>query len=345
MPEMLPEYEDNELQKRQVEAGAVVIGQSIDATILTSIRIDSIYEYSPVEVSMSCSEPFFVESVRGVIQVTLGQVGADGQLLASSKDGSFRLQFQTMGWVMETETTFREKDGPSRSYGMRFFPFVSATLSCRIAASRPMSLTIIDVPDAVRFIWYSLEVKDLCGTSIVDIRPRQSFVAERSKYILLWPFQAQYGHEFSWSLRFGGMLLTRALYLPLYYGAIALIGVAAASYQSVGLTIGTVVATWIFLLRQWVGLVPPQRNTILGYLFTWGGGLLAIWALTWCLASWRALLLLLVYVPLAWFIVSEIRLFEMKGRLGRLDKWWAKRVYATDTRQDVLAITPDEPTS
>lgn len=329
-----PESEDNEAAREPVQVNAPLPVVPTADRVLVTIRIDSIYSDALVDVTFVASKPFSVQVGAAIAQITIGHEQSKGQLSAVEKDGIFRVQFQTFDWLRELETlSSTGVPGPSRTYGMRFFPFVASLLRCEMRCSLPVSFTIIDLPDMFRFVWYSFSATSGDAVVTKSVRIRHAYSAERSRFILEWPIEAGSDHRFNWKVRTGGLMLMRAIYLPIYYGLIALIGIAAASFQSKSLTLGGVVATWIFLLRQWIALNPPQRNTILGELYILAGVVLAGWGVGWAFLSWHALWGLAVIIPVVALVRSEADHFSNDARLRFFERWWARRVMKADLYQ------------
>ncbi|UFS70256.1 hypothetical protein LPW11_20570 [Geomonas sp. RF6] len=321
--------------------------------ILATFRFDSIYSDSLVEITLVSSKPFTVCFNCKIVHVAVGVCSdyVGSRMNSVQKDGSYRIVFHSLGCIKQLSVESPHGDGPHASYGMRWFPFVSSSIQCAITANLAIACVVLDAPDAFRLIWYSADVKDPdCNKAMLS----HSYAPDRSKYVFMWDDDTAPGeYRISSQIRLGGMILLKALNIPMYYGILTLIGTAAASFQSKSLALGAVVAAWLFLLRQWSSLALPQRNILLTRIYQAGGLVIAAWTLMWVYCGWAGLSAI-VAISLAYYRLSEVMNdFSFVGRLPpHWEQHWSQSVYVADLSQktslrnkQLVPQLPESPTT
>jgi hypothetical protein len=259
----------------------------------------------------------------------VGNVASDGTLVAINKDGRFLLEFEAFGLFCETKVRPTEDprdfggETAHNQYGMRYYPYVSSTLTGRIIiAGVPLGLVVVDLPDAYRVIWHGASVlAPGAGPSILH----HGYGLQRSRFIFTWSEQTQPGeYNIEIHARMGGAKLLRLLRFPLYYAIPTLFLLAVASFSQTSVLMGALGAAWIFLLQQWSAADLPQRNTLLAHVYAIEAVVIAAWALIWSrLQPLAASLFTVPVLAIGAILFVAYTTFEQTGRLPALvERYW-----------------------
>ena len=299
--------------------------------ITARLSADSIYSGSLVQAEFTAPGNFAVSVDGHVTTVCHGSI-KDTHIDAVHRDGRWVVSVDLLNWINERPLS----DGdPPTSYGMRFFPFISAKMVGRIRTTHlPLEALIIELPDAFRLIWYGVVARDPAGNAA---KLHHSHGAVTSKFILLWPpGDAEAGGEYLFEIpvRLGGTTFLKLSHFQIYYWILALIVVALASFAPVTVLLAAIAGAWTFMLQALIQANVPQRATLLAYVYEWSGVSLLAWGLAWVAFGPGALLLALPVLAVAWLAHRTISFFQYTGTLPvRIAHFWQKRVRRADENQ------------
>ena len=298
------------------------------------LSASSIYRFNTVQVVCRSDASFYLKRWKGdLLYVHKGQYELGKGIRAVLEEGKYQIILEFQGWFNEVETSFRWFQRKTFiSYGMRFYPFISAVLSgfLEIPGSSIKSIEF-RVPNDYRIIWYLAKVYGERGESKEITHVHHEATARyifrfncsdtNSKVVLELP------------IRLAGIKLFQLVQVPVYYSLIALPPLAAIAFRgaSSDLVIGTLAAVFAFLLEKLDLPSLPQRSTFLLHLYLVIAGFLLIWTGTWAFFRWYGLLLLVPF-GIGWSaLVMAVRQFSHTGRLpGWLERYWALQIYWAD---------------
>ncbi len=257
------------------------------------IRATSIYLHSISTLTFTSNSSFHVklsyESINIEKGIEINRKPGDFIVLESQPDNHKHcVVVSAIGLIDEKEVINDKKYSGilGNHYGMRFYPFVSSVINGLIYCTSKIENVSIVLPDIYRFIFAKAEIRQNGKQSVL----RQSYGDKESVFILTWdnisPLQKPsqsfcYKLEPNLPVRLSGRSLLRLVKFPVFYWIIALIGITilSISNDNIFVVIGAIATAWLFMLQRWDKSSLPQQNTILTWLYTLYGALIAIWGI------------------------------------------------------------------
>ena len=300
------------------------------------IAAESIYRHSTVRITIQGEQPFEVRLPGQVLTLEAGKrnSASPGWVCSTDKDAKHRVIAELLECMSEKKIRKASGTGPDSSYGMRYYPFVSAILQGDIEIRNGhISSIIVELPDTFRLIWYGARVVGADGhVAKLD----HSYGPARSKYLFTWDAETiQKQIKLAIPIRHSGNRMLELVSFPLYYFLLALAAVGLSSIaEKPGIVMGAVVAAWGFMLKKWSTSNLPQRNTILTLVYLIAGGTVFLWGLAWVLFQSWAILGLIVILPFVELCRRANKSYSAEGQLPfGIEEFWSKRVRLSDTSQ------------
>ena len=252
--------------------------------IVLKIEADYIYRFNTVSLEFTGNSSFSIsiESEVSVIEISKGQFDSETQIyMAEEKDGVFTIKILTLGLFHETLIECAEQPNEAvNSYGMQFFPFISSNLLLKLnSLTTPIKTIILTIPENFRIVWYRRKVQNALKE---DAKIFHSYSQAKACYIFNWDNDTIGKYDFDLLIRLGGSYLWQTVVFPRYYFYVALIAIAAASFQEqISLLYAAVIAAWLFLMGHWAKINMPQQNTILTKIYTFFLFAVLGWGIMW----------------------------------------------------------------
>lgn len=323
------------------------------------IRATSIYLHSISTLTFMSNSTFQVKLTNESISIEKGveisrKPGRFVVIESQQDDHKYCVKVSVIGLINERQVIKNDKYKSilGNHYGMRFYPFISSVLNGLIHCTIKIENVCIVLPDNYRLIFSKAFIRQNGTPSEL----RQSYGDKESIYLFTWdknsPSQTQtqsffYKLEPNLPLRLNGKSLFRLVEFPVFYWIIALIGITIVSISNDNkfLVIGSIATAWLFMLQRWDKSSLPQQNTLLTWLYSLYGALIAIWGIlssirsndlryVWnCVSAWLGggnafsvdinkfinvipLLILFIIISMVVFLTHKLtKYFELKGEL------------------------------
>ncbi len=313
--------------------------------IILKVFSESIYLHSIATLTFCSGGSFVVElpSALDVIQIFKGmEIIPDnphgkGRVIQAQKieKGNYFLEISVIGLFNEKTVTWHGEE-LGNHYGMRFYPFISSIIRGAFYCSCQVENISIVLPNSFRFIFANSIVFQNDVSSVL----RHSYGDDYSTYVFTWdeeiPSSGDYQLFADVPVRLGGRSLLRIVRFPIYYWIGALIAIALLSFtDNISVVIGSVAASWVFMLKRWDSSSLPQSETILTFFYLIFGALLGIWGFLWKLVGWKALFMAIPILVLVFFVLRAVKHFDETGELPQsFAKFYADGVIRRDRRRE-----------
>ena len=313
--------------------------------IILKICSESIYLHSIATLSFSSGGSFVVElpSTLDLIQVFKGKEiipdnqHGKGKVIQAQKieKDNYSLEVSVIGLFNERTVKWNGEE-LGNHYGMRFYPFISSIIRGKIYCSCPVENISIILPNSFRFIFADSDISQNNVSSVL----RHSYGDDYSTYVFSWddeiPSSEDYQLFADVPVRLGARSLLRIVRFPIYYWIGALLGIALLSFtDNISVVIGSVAASWVFMLKRWDSSSLPQSDTILTFFYLIFGALLGIWGVLWKLIGWNALYMAIPILILVFLVFKAVKHFDETGELPQsFAKAYAEGVIRKDRRRE-----------
>lgn len=293
------------------------------------MSFDNIYSFATCKVRFYSNFPFSVSfpSDTKLVGIECGII-KDLTTIKSVADKNIdAVKITVLGLMAEVPIECADGTGTVESYGMQYFPFLSALikLNFNVYGATVGAVSVI-LPDKYRVIWFrqQLTVNDqtLCMTHSQgekesayvftrDVNGVNTVSEDESEVIEIVNGTVP--------VRLGGKEYLRVVTFPSLYFGVSLIAVSLLALQNKpNLTFGAVAAFWILMLRHFNAANAPQLNTVLRDIYFLFGGILLTWAIFWEKFELKASIGIAVVLILYWGLRRINRRFAREGVLPTL---------------------------
>ena len=315
--------------------------------IILKIFSESIYLHSIATLSFSSGGLFTIKlpSDLDLIQMTKGKEitpeqthwKGEGKVIQAQKieRENYAIEISVIGLFNERTVDYNRHE-LGNHYGMRFYPFISSIIRGTFLFSRQVENISIVLPNSFRFIFANSDITQNDVSSVL----RHSYGEEYSTYIFSWEEEIAYSEEYKLfadiPVRLGGRSLLRIVRFPIYYWIGALIAIALLSFtDNISVVIGSVAASWVFMLNRWDSSSLPQSDTILTVFYLIFGALLGIWGVLWEVIEWKAIFMVIPILVLVFLVFKAVKHFDETGELPQtFARVYAEGVIRKDRRRE-----------
>lgn len=323
--------------------------------VFIEASFDNIYSFATCKLKLFSNSHFSIvlPSSTKIVGLEMGVVENPKSIHSLTDKGIDVIKLTVLGMMSEVQLLCADGKGTVESYGMQYFPFVSARirLNLELHGAKVGAVTIA-LPDTYRVIWFKQYLHVISFKQYLNVNNRtlrrtlkmsHSHGEKESLYVFSYEGNESYSShskhievmekiDSTIPVRLGGKEYLRIVTFPSIYSGISLFAVFLLALQDKpNLTLSAVAASYVLMLRHFNSANAPQLNTILRDIYLLFGLLLFVWAVAGELFEYKALFGLPI-LALVYFILRQIN--KRFTQDGVLPMFIEKFIYQTRRKNE-----------